>query len=192
MKDNKIVTIAVVACALAMFLGFMGWMSWGRYAESQSPVREVRTLDQFGKEIQGSTQPVFVFFYTKQTALYEKQLPLIETAAKDYQGKVTFLKVNTDNLPEAALSLGIDQVPAMVVLKWKEKTIVGVIGFLDIAELKQMIDNGVKAQPKPQPAQPSPQAAPAQPNPAQPNPAQPNAAQPNPAQPDAPSTSTAK
>jgi thioredoxin-like negative regulator of GroEL len=173
MKDSKIVTIAVVACALAMFLGFMGWMSWGRYAESQSPVREVRTLDQFGKELQGSTQPVFVFFYTKQSALYEKQLPLIELAAKDYQGKVTFLKVNTDNLPEAALSLGIDQAPALIVLKWKEKTIVGVIGFLDIAELKKMIDDGINAQPKPAPAQPNPQPAPAQPNP-QAAPAQPD------------------
>lgn len=162
MANNKLVTIGVVAVALAMFFGFMGWMSYQRHLESQNPVMDIKSDAQFNQELTNSQEPVFIFFYSKKSSNSAKQLPLVERAAKDYQGKVKFLKVSADNLPEIPLSIGIDRVPAMVVVKLKEKTLVGAIGFLDMPELKKLIDDGVAAKPTP-PANPNPPASSNQP-----------------------------
>lgn len=163
MQNNKLVTILIVIGAIALFAGFMSSMSYQRHLESLNPVHDIKSVDEFNNELTTTKEPLFVFFYSKKTSDSVKQLPLVERAAKDYQGRVKFVKVSGDTLPEIPLSLGIDQVPAMIVVKFADKTIVGHIGFLDLPDLQKLIDAGINAKPAPKPAQPSPQ--PAQPNP---------------------------
>jgi len=43
--------------------------------------------------------------------------PTIEAMAKDYKGKVTFAKLDTDESPKTAMSLGIHSIPTILFFK---------------------------------------------------------------------------
>jgi len=43
--------------------------------------------------------------------------PTFEALAKDYQGKVVFAKLDTDESPKTAMSLGIHSIPTLILFK---------------------------------------------------------------------------
>ncbi len=43
--------------------------------------------------------------------------PTLEALAKDYSGKVTFAKLDTDEAPKTAMSLGIHSIPTLIFFK---------------------------------------------------------------------------
>jgi thioredoxin 1 len=43
--------------------------------------------------------------------------PTFEALAKDYQGKVVFGKLDTDESPKTAMSLGINSIPTLILFK---------------------------------------------------------------------------
>ncbi|MBN1677162.1 MAG: thioredoxin [Candidatus Thermoplasmatota archaeon] len=43
--------------------------------------------------------------------------PTIEALAKDYKGKVTFAKLDTDEAPKTAMALGIRSIPTLLFFK---------------------------------------------------------------------------
>jgi thioredoxin 1 len=43
--------------------------------------------------------------------------PTFEALAKDYQGKVVFGKLDTDESPKTAMSLGINSIPTLIFFK---------------------------------------------------------------------------
>jgi thioredoxin-like negative regulator of GroEL len=73
----------------------------------------------------------------------------VEQAAKDYAGKVKFVKIDAGANPNLAASLGISVVPTMMVVKLDEKTLLVAEGFLDAASLKKFIEDGLAAKPTP-------------------------------------------
>jgi thioredoxin 1 len=47
--------------------------------------------------------------------------PTFEALAKDYRGKVTFAKLDTDQSPKTAMSLGIHSIPTLIFFKGGEQ-----------------------------------------------------------------------
>lgn len=43
--------------------------------------------------------------------------PTIEALAKDYKGKITFAKMDTDQSPKTAMALGIHSIPTIIFFK---------------------------------------------------------------------------
>lgn len=43
--------------------------------------------------------------------------PVVEALAKDYKGKVVFAKLDTDQSPRTAMSLGISSIPTLIFFK---------------------------------------------------------------------------
>ncbi|MCJ7562068.1 MAG: thioredoxin [Thermoplasmata archaeon] len=43
--------------------------------------------------------------------------PTFEALAKDYKGKVTFAKLDTDEAPKIAMSMGINSIPTLIFFK---------------------------------------------------------------------------
>lgn len=163
MQKTKLITIAIVVGGIALFLGVMGALSYQRYLETTGPVMSINSVDQFEREVLKSDLPVFVYFYGKNCKACQKERPLIEQAAGDYAGKVKFVKVDVYRVPQIPTAIGVTKIPTMLVIKVKDETIVGAVGYLEAADLKKLIDQGIAAQPTPDDGGPGQAAPPAQP-----------------------------
>jgi len=65
--------------------------------------------------------------------------PIFETLSQEYEWKVTFIKVNVDNIPEEAIANNVQWIPTMIFFKdWKETQ--RVVGIKPDNELREIID----------------------------------------------------
>jgi thioredoxin 1 len=65
--------------------------------------------------------------------------PVVEELAQEYDGKVEFVKLNTDDNPNTAVKYGIRSIPTLLVFKGGQP--VGqIIGFRPKSDLKQRLD----------------------------------------------------
>jgi len=152
MNKTRLISAAVVVGGIVLYLGLMGVLAYQRYLESIDPVKSINSVDQFEQVVLKSDLPVFVFFYGRNCQSCQSQHPLIERAAADYAGKVKFVKVDVYRVPQIPRAIGITRIPTMLVIKVKDRTIVGYQGFLDAGNLKRLIEKGIAAQPQNAPA----------------------------------------
>jgi thioredoxin 1 len=68
--------------------------------------------------------------------------PVIEELAGEYEGKVSFAKVNTDDARNTAIKYGIMGIPTLKIFKGGEE-IASVSGALPKEHLKKWIDGAV-------------------------------------------------
>ena len=66
--------------------------------------------------------------------------PIIDELAKEYEGKVTFAKVNVDENPMTSQQLGIMSIPTMIVSR-NGQILDVLVGAMPKAMLKQKIDS---------------------------------------------------
>lgn len=71
----------------------------------------------FEKEVVQSQIPAVVDFYADWCGPCRMVSPIIESLSKQYQGKVKFVKINTDDNPELAERFGIMSIPTIMVFK---------------------------------------------------------------------------
>lgn len=64
--------------------------------------------------------------------------PTIEAMAKDYKGRVTFAKLDTDEAPRTAMSLGIHSIPTIIYFK-DGKQVERIVGARPRAELEAAV-----------------------------------------------------
>jgi thioredoxin 1 len=65
--------------------------------------------------------------------------PIVEELAGDYAGKVSFVKLNTDDNPMTASRFGIRSIPTLMI--FKGGSLVGqVVGFRPKSDLKRQLD----------------------------------------------------
>jgi thioredoxin 1 len=65
--------------------------------------------------------------------------PIVEELAEEYEGKVNFVKLNTDDNPVIASRYGIRSIPTLLVFKGGEP--VGqIIGFRPKSDLRRRLD----------------------------------------------------
>lgn len=75
------------------------------------------TDDNWQTEVIQSAQPVLVDFWAPWCGPCRLIAPTIEELANDYAGKIRVGKLNTDDNPQVASSLGISAIPTVMLFK---------------------------------------------------------------------------
>ncbi len=78
------------------------------------------TDDNFETEVLKSEQPVLVDFWAPWCGPCRLIAPTIEELSNDYAGKIRVGKLNTDDNPKIASSLGISAIPTVLLFKGGE------------------------------------------------------------------------
>jgi len=99
--------------------------------------------NKFQDEVVKSDMPVVVDFYADWCGPCKIIAPLIHKLSEEYQGKVKFVKVDTDANQELAMQFGIMSIPTVMFFsKGKVEDIV--IGAVPGSVLKSKVDALVK------------------------------------------------
>jgi thioredoxin 1 len=179
--NSKHFAAAVLAVGLLVFGGLIAFIIDHRPETSNSPFITEVTTRNFSEQVLKSSLPVYVEFYVAANCKpCEKQAPIVEKLAAEYQGKVRFVRIEAQKNQEISQAVGVRGVPTHLLINPVTQDISGSSGFLDEAGMRAFIQKGLEAKPDAAPV--APNGPPATPDNTQPNGAQPNA-QPDPAQP---------
>lgn len=92
------------------------------------------------KEVLQSAELVMVDFWAVWCGPCQMVTPIVEDLAKEYQGKVKVMKLNTDEAPEIAGRYQIMSIPTILFFK-KGQPIEKLVGARPKAQFKQVIDS---------------------------------------------------
>lgn len=93
----------------------------------------------FDQTVLQSKTPVLVDFWAVWCGPCHMVAPVVEELAGEYEGKVTFAKLNVDENPKTASQYGIMSIPTLLIFK-DGAPISNIIGFRPKPELKKSID----------------------------------------------------
>jgi len=99
----------------------------------------INSYDEFKKIINSVTVPVIIDFWAVWCGPCQMFAPTFEKTAKQFPLKANFLKVNTEEVPNAAAEFGIRSIPTMVALK-DGKEIDRALGALDEFSFTMWVD----------------------------------------------------
>jgi len=85
------------------------------------------------------TKPVFVDFWAEWCGPCRMVAPSFEKLAQKYSERITFAKVNVDDLPELAGRFGIRSIPTLLLLR-EGKVVHQVVGVRSYDELSRLLD----------------------------------------------------
>lgn len=96
----------------------------------------------FEKLILESDVPVAVDFWAPWCGPCRAFGPTFEDASKEYEGRVRFVKVNTEDCPMVAQAMGIRSIPTIVLFKGKD-VFDHRIGMVPRDEFRAMLDKSL-------------------------------------------------
>jgi thioredoxin 1 len=101
--------------------------------------------NSFQKAVLESTMPVLVDFWAPWCGPCKAVAPVIEELAKEFKGKVEFVKVNVDDSPFIASKYGVMSIPTIMVFIGG-KPMQHAIGYQPKEQLKKLLDNSLAKQ----------------------------------------------
>ena len=96
--------------------------------------------DNFQNTVLQSKSPVMVDFWAQWCGPCLATAPILEELAKEYTGKVNFVKVDVDSNGPLAAQYGIASIPTMLVFKGGQP-VQQIIGYRPKKELKKVLDD---------------------------------------------------
>ena len=98
--------------------------------------------NEWDAEVLSSDTPVLVDFWAPWCGPCKMVAPVVDELAEEYDGKVKFVKLNTDDNIETASKYGIRSIPTLMVFKGGE-AVEQVVGFRPKSELKKSLDKAL-------------------------------------------------
>jgi len=93
----------------------------------------------FDQVVLQAKTPVLVDLWAPWCAPCRMVSPLVEELASEYEGRVSFAKLNVDQNPRTASRYGIMSIPTLLIFK-DGKPLSNIVGFRPKAELKRSLD----------------------------------------------------
>jgi thioredoxin 1 len=93
----------------------------------------------FETEVVKSELPVLVDFWAPWCGPCRAVAPVVEELASDFDGKIKFVKVNTDENSQQAGKLGVRGIPTLIMFKAGSEAD-RVVGYASKADLKKHLD----------------------------------------------------
>jgi thioredoxin len=93
----------------------------------------------FESEVIKAETPVLVDFWAPWCGPCRMVAPIVDELSQEYDGKVKFVKLNTDDNVQTASKFGIRSIPTLLVFKGGE--VAGqIVGFRPKSDLKKRLD----------------------------------------------------
>jgi thioredoxin 1 len=100
------------------------------------------TDQTFDSEVIKAERPVLVDFWAPWCGPCRMVAPIVEELAGEYEGRVSFYKLNTDENPNVSMRYGIRSIPTLLVFKGGEP--VGqIVGFRPKRDLQKRLDDAL-------------------------------------------------
>jgi thioredoxin 1 len=97
---------------------------------------------EFETEVLESELPVLVDFWATWCGPCRLVAPIVDELADDYDGRVKFVKVNTDENIRTVATYGIRSIPTLLVFKDGEP-VDQIIGFRSKSELRSLLERAI-------------------------------------------------
>jgi thioredoxin reductase (NADPH) len=115
-------------------------ISQKKMAPLMGDVIEIRSVEQFKKELAESDIPVLVDFYASWCGPCKRVSPVLDTSAAKLKGKVKFLKVNVDTCQKLTQQYEIRSMPTVLLFDTQGVIIDRKTGFEEILRLLEDLE----------------------------------------------------